>query len=683
MILHSIKTRNFMSLQDCTIDQFDSHLNFLVGPNGCGKTTVFRALKAIYNTFNFEKRIPVPFNQLCTRGISPQEIDLTLDVEFNTSWEQELITTFLCASLSRPYDLPNVLSPKLPQPIAQVSAEGFASFSDWLLRVFRPETLPFLFRGKLHLSYRSQSYDSLRLNYTFAHECIPITIIIRPFDGIMVRGNVPDNIPGGYLPINVLVDYFEGTNSLLDVVNLLTNQGFPAANSFDPIACLLYLSEKRVTLGIDSINSQQAFLPAQRRFSELSGNLDLANQSSRSFSFGYVIQILLQHAFVFTNNLRVPIPDIATFSRKESVQPIIDFDDERQIPLLLYRLKNGESPERARFQRIQESFGKLTGTNLTFDIYAKLEDNEQTALSIDIRIIDSGSEISLAYHGAGIWEALILSTILDESDGRVVLLDEPASNLHPGLQRRLIEILHNVPGQVIVVTHSAHILPTTAEDFRKVWRLQKDGGKTLVYSIRNSDWLKANKLEKELNRSSDLAGLVFVDGVILVEGETETGALDKWFLSSAVGKGKTFSDLNLSVYWVEGKPNFPFYMHFLQALGIPWVIICDGDAIPPNTNKHIWNTLKSLKRIGEADEVFNTTASFQELKTLAERAGVYTANASPTESFEDIPEVKNYACNNAVFGRGKVLPGRYIAAQIPCPKAVEEVLELAIRRLGK
>ena len=136
-----------MSLCDCTIDELDNHLNFLVGPNGCGKTTVFRALKVIRDIFQPGKTIP--FNQLCTRGVIPQEIDLTLDVEFNTNWEQELITTFLCASLSRPYELPNVLSPKLPQPINPINAEGYAAFSNWLLRIFSPETLPFLFRGKL------------------------------------------------------------------------------------------------------------------------------------------------------------------------------------------------------------------------------------------------------------------------------------------------------------------------------------------------------------------------------------------------------------------------------------------------------------------------------------------------------------------------------------------------------
>src|SRR5579859_285903 len=356
MILHGVEAHNFMSLRDCVINDLDDHLNFLVGPNGSGKTTIFRALRAFRNTFSFEKRVPVPFNLLCTRGVSPQEIDLILDVEFNTNWEQELITSFLCASLSRPYELPNVLAPKLPQAMVPLSNEGSIAFSNWLLHKFRPEVLPFLFRGKLHLSYRSQSYDNLRLYYTFEHQGLPNTITVRPLDSLLVRGNVPENISGGYLAINTLVEFFQGTSGLEDVVNLLNWQSFPSENSFDPIACLLYLGEKKVMLGVDGMNAQQAFLPAQRRFAELSGNLNLASLSSRSFSFGYVLQIILHHAFVFTNNLRMPIQDVAVYNRQEATNRYPDLDDERQIPLLLYHLKSGDLAERAHFQRIQESF---------------------------------------------------------------------------------------------------------------------------------------------------------------------------------------------------------------------------------------------------------------------------------------------------------------------------------------
>ena len=673
MILHGIKAQNFMSLRNCCIDELDDHLNFLVGPNGCGKTTVFRALKTVRDIFSFNR--PVTFDQLCSRGVNPKEIDLTIDIEFNTSWEQELITAFLCASLSRPYELPNILTPVLPQPIAPVPSEGNTAFSEWLLHIFRPEILPFLFRGKLHVSYRGQNYENLRITYTVDQENIPITIFVRPFDSVLIRGNVPENIPGGYSSMNGLVEFFQSTSSLLDIVNLLTRQGYPSMNSIDPVACLLYLSEKRAMLGID-MNAQQAYLPAQRRFAELSGNLNIVSIMNQSFRFGNVLQTLLKQAFVFTNNLRVPIEDIATFSKEEIAKSEIDLENEQNIPLLLYHLKNGDFAERAHFERIRKSFKKLAGDDSDFDIHAGFGSNEQSALSINIQITDSEGEIPLTYHGAGIWEVLMLSTVLDESEGRVVLLDEPASNLHPGMQHKLVEVLHTVPGQVIVVTHSAHMLPTRADDFRKVRRMQKNSKGTRIGGLGNSAYPESERIEKELNRSSDVAGLLFASGVLLVEGETETGALNEWFPKSTAGQGLTFADHNLALYSVGGKDSFPFYLHFLTEFGVPWTVICDGDALVPNSN--LWKALKHLNAIPNVPNA----ATFEALKALAETAGVYTANTSFSGKFESIPDVKSYENNNWTPTESKVRKGRYIAQHIPCPAEVEEILQRALQWLG-
>jgi hypothetical protein len=100
-------------------------------------------------------------------------------------------------------------------------------------------------------------------------------------------------------------------------------------------------------------------------------------------------------------------------------------------------------------------------------------------------------------------------------------------------------------------------------------------------------------------------------------------------------------------------------------------------------NKPLWNALKDLKRIDDTDDASNTAASFEELKALAEKAGVYTANTSPTGKFEDIPDVKSYKDSYNVSGKGKPQEGRYIAACIPCPNEIEEILRLALERLGK
>src|SRR5206468_1113241 len=134
-----------------------------------------------------------------------------------------------------------------------------------------------------------------------------------------------------------------------------------------------------------------------------------------------------------------------------------------------FRLKMGDPTEQVRFRRIQDSFSTLIGEDRRFDLTVKLlpqqsvgENNLTVKLlsqqtpdamqpMLDIRVMDTAGDLSLAYQGTGVWEALVLSTLLDESEGRLILLDEPAANLHPGMQHKLIEILRGAPGQVLVV----------------------------------------------------------------------------------------------------------------------------------------------------------------------------------------------------------------------------------------
>ncbi len=51
MKVHKITTKNFLALRDCTIEALDEHLNFFVGPNGSGKTSLFRALRVLKESF--------------------------------------------------------------------------------------------------------------------------------------------------------------------------------------------------------------------------------------------------------------------------------------------------------------------------------------------------------------------------------------------------------------------------------------------------------------------------------------------------------------------------------------------------------------------------------------------------------------------------------------------------------
>jgi energy-coupling factor transporter ATP-binding protein EcfA2 len=692
MRLHSVKTQNFMSMRDCCMNNLDSHMNFIVGPNGSGKSTIFRVLQTIREAFRAQGTDSLDMGELCTHGVNPQALDVTISVEFDMPWEQNLITAFLCASFS----YPDFLRQSVFNQHLGMSDEQDAAFSGWLLDVLTAGRVSFLFHGDLRLTYRSGVHEYLRLSYTFACSDEPMTITAGMpaafIDGGLWKGLPPEthlNSP----PSEHLLAAFLGRRSQLDeLVRFLTSQSNTGPSVLDAAGLFLYLAESRGWLIARKVQPRYAHVPAYKYLSDLSSEpmyqtyTPMPGRPAEVFTFSHLIYLLLRRALIFSTDLHMPLPTRIGLSEQSATSTGTLINVEQQLPLLLFHLKNGNPAQRERYKRIQRSFETITGQK--FDLNAKTEiqvDGDQgtqrPVLIIDPRIIDAYSDISLRYHGAGIKEALVLATLLDESEGCLVLLDEPTANLHAGMQHKLLEVLREAPSQVIVVTHSAHVLPTKADEFLAVRRMQKRDVETQIMSMGNSVHLTPEKLERELSISSDVAGLLFANGVILVEGQTEVGAFSAWFPQSTAGQGKSFADLNIVVYSVDGKTNFPFYLRFLTTFGVPWAVICDGDAFPPATNTRFWDVLMELKLVASLPQA----TSFANLKAEAEKAGVYTANTSstsPDREFEEIPTIKLYIANNRhIPGGSTVRRGRYIAQNIPCPKEVNEVLQHALKHL--
>ena len=112
----------------------------------------------------------------------------------------------------------------------------------------------------------------------------------------------------------------------------------------------------------------------------------------------------------------------------------------------LFNLKNSaDSYERSRFRVIQEAFNKLF-PNLTFDaIYRSIKLRNNPGTNHDYRyptivVCDdrNSKQFSLDKIGAGISETMFLLTAFFGSSDSVVLLDEPAVNLHPAQMKALL-----------------------------------------------------------------------------------------------------------------------------------------------------------------------------------------------------------------------------------------------------
>jgi len=213
-------------------------------------------------------------------------------------------------------------------------------------------------------------------------------------------------------------------------------------------------------------------VPAEIR--ELADRLG-ASPDDRSFSFRQVLRLVLQRGIVLTDNRRVPLQ--RRFPLSELAGPV-DLRDGAAAGGEIFRLKNGDFHDKERFRQIQSTFRSLTGRSL--DVRARPADDGEPALIIEPTVAGQHSERPVELSGAGIQEALVLSALLRGAPGVITVLDEPAVNLEPTVQRRLLGHVRG-PGQYLVITHSADLVPfEEPEDLERIVRLAPDASGTMI-----------------------------------------------------------------------------------------------------------------------------------------------------------------------------------------------------------
>src|SRR5437016_2658303 len=177
MKVHKITTKNFLALRDCTIDALDEHLNFFVGPNGSGKTSLFRALRVLKESFEAAgSGSRKTLDHLYSVHADQRQIDIDVKVSWDTDHEQKALCAFLYASLSTTNTSLNEAIKRVRNlSTHQITPEVFEHFTDWLRDQFTPGRLQFLFSGQLHLTYREET--GTRLSYAFTCKGEPVIIL--------------------------------------------------------------------------------------------------------------------------------------------------------------------------------------------------------------------------------------------------------------------------------------------------------------------------------------------------------------------------------------------------------------------------------------------------------------------------------------------------------------------------
>lgn len=624
-----------------------------MGPNGTGKTNLFRAFRVARDGLGVQTR------GIWTRakrvGSQEEEFRVRIDFELTDESEKHLLTTFMQAVLTTLPDVPdNLLERHLAwAKIVSPAIEG-------------------MFAGTLRVACLPREQSWWTIAYEFKHEKTEYMWVLDGANRIGVGRADEDfaRIPGAP-PLGNLIHtgMSEEERRRLEALYSRPLRGSDLLPERGHLVQRLEVSTSWVRGG-PLPNSVQRFL-------DLMG---VQAGESRAYSGLQVFERLFRHALAFIDDLRLPPRE--AWSADDMVRSLeaIDLSDAGNLPLYLFRLKNGSVEDRARFRATQNSFHKLTGRS--FDIRSepapeRARTDEPKRIRSQLVIITIGDEeIPMRFAGAGLWEALVLSTLLSTPDEQILCADEPALNLHPTLQRRVLQMIQSRRGQTFLVTHSPYLIPFRDEqDLTRILRFHLQEGSTHMARLASpapKDRERWSRWLKELRRGIDMSALLFAQGVILVEGETEVGALQLWFArSKTAAKTGSLEELNLVLHWVGGAGNFRNYVDFLGAFSVPWAVVCDGDQLQDSQFCRVFNLPLPEEHI-----------SFGEMRLKAEALGVFTVSEDFGE-FESLPFVAPHLQEAMrVVGTSDVRRGRYVAEKVDCPTSVGELYQKILAHIG-
>ena len=678
MRLTHIEAHDFLSFSELSLRELDPKLSVIVGPNGAGKSNIVRmvdliVLALIWSSDREPGERMRKYAEAGRRGSGSERFCVRVGVELDQDRERDLLVAWLRTALFSTFVGNN-------QSRAE-SADGY------LLGAIDRHTVDFLSRGSVVVAFRRLPAERFFVGYEFEVDGQTYCYVMR--------GDQSGGIVHGRLDEHVWRTGSVRGGSTRSSDHLLVDEEI--GNS----------SEQ----GIRFDFNPGRLLPGEGEFIQLAGQplfnwqeTGTVHEFMRVLGFGvenrpYMLDVVLVRPFtevVVVNECRGVARHL--YSAGELTVPAEPGRTD-EVPLELLRLKLGSLEQRERFQQTQELFKELTDAE--FDLRLRRVatpfspgaadgdgNQEEFSFEIDVEVVDEVGAIPLEFSGAGRWEALVLSTALT-GDGTVTILDEPAINLHPTLQRRLLSAVRNSPSQTLLITHSPFLVPADGPaEIDKITRLARAGGATSVHRTKLSamstrkDVTDASKLQQFMMLSSDVRALLFANAVLLVEGDTDMGAQEIWLPAIASQSNMPPpDDLNLVIASAGGDTGFATHTRYLEAFGIPWTIFCDGKVLSPKYPHTLGKQLPNVSHDGRPahGEVFDAWREYWA------SVGVFTL----AESFDEEIETTLCRIDESMWSdirrqhdQSKVRAGRAFAEQVGPPERLGEIYSAMLKHLG-
>ncbi|RZD14153.1 MAG: hypothetical protein EVJ47_07945 [Candidatus Acidulodesulfobacterium ferriphilum] len=638
--INSIKASGFLSFESIELVNLNENLNFVVGPNGAGKTNFTKLMgfikMAILKPYNF----PYSANIQNYLKRDSRQIKIEADIDLILSGEEiEMISLataiifFKINIIMKPFNSSNYI----------LSFQNTTKFFNYLWKeIFN--------KGKLIIEY-----DDISKSHKIFYKSIKIEkIAIDIVNNFLVTGYVENgydyhqNNFGSIQSDRKKEEIIGNINDIASYLNKNTdyNDFFRAWYNEDVKYSLLlenfnrFGTDNKIDGEIDNISK---VIKYAENFFIKDSQLDLSIGTNR-VSISTIFMWIFENSIVTLDNFRCPSKNILSIKEINEMQ---NFDSNNLYPYLL-QLKINKFDD---YNKVKETFEKLSnGKNFDVRVAEIKEFSNGTNIlplpkpqnwglsettdaqinqninSVDVSIIDhklelqlyfkdgqDSEEYSFEFSPAGYYEMLTLSAVIAGNNNKVIILDEPAQNLYPTLQHKLlleIDRYNKKNGnQFFIITHSPDLVEIDKKD--------KKGN---IFIFRNKDTnteisrFKPENLERiQLFKYEELKRLFFAKGVVLVEGFSEEILAKRLirnndFFERIKGRGKFNNDVSIGdieIVNIEGIGSLVNYIKLIGKLGLHYVAIIDSDIFNPEK----YNNKKKKDGIKKAIDSINTFAS--------------------------------------------------------------------------